>query len=123
MSLKYYASFENGKSHIKEYDESNGIRRLNATTVAIYHSSVLVSELFDTLDECIRDFGGYSKPVVLPDGTEIIPSAVNFPNDFNAQCEAIGLFRWHPGITEIWPGEEGYEEDFSERLAKPVFFP
>ena len=103
--MKYYASFENGKSHIKEYDEANGVRHLNSTTLAIYHSSVLVNELFDTLDECIRDFGGYSKPVVLPDGSEIIPNAINFPNDFNAQCEAAGLFRWHPGIVEQWPGE------------------
>jgi len=109
MNMKYYPEFTARGMVVREYDERRGVRNLSTSPlrscVAIYNGARLVDRLFDTLDECIHDLGGYSKPVELPDGTTVVPSAVNFPNNFDAQCEAIGLYRWHPGIVERWPGE------------------
>ena len=65
--LKYYLSYDHVGSHgpvqmqVIPYDPSNGVRVVGNNTF-LYHGSLIVSGLFDTIKEALSDLGTYSKP-------------------------------------------------------------
>ena len=72
--MKYYAVFD-GIMKIKEVnnialDNRNKIEKLRNT----YNSL----PVYDSIKECIKSLGNYSKITILPDNTEIIPLYVNY---------------------------------------------
>lgn len=77
--MKYYASYkpETGKTHIVAYDEvKRGAPRIvNDHTTFLYHNSIIVSRVYDTVDDALLgSLGKYSNaPVVLPDGHQTTP--------------------------------------------------
>ena len=78
--MKYYISTNttfNGMT-IHEYDESKGVRQLGKS-VLIYHSTLSVDALYNTIDEAIKSLDGYRKSVTLPNGNIIRPIEVNYP--------------------------------------------
>jgi len=97
--MKYYVEYDDCMI-IKQYDESRGIRQIGNRKF-IYNSTIIVNEIYDTVEEAIKSLGGYSKPVIIPGHKTIIPETVNYPNYFEAYCNAIGLHRWNPNIIEI----------------------
>lgn len=40
--------------------------------------------IFDTIGEAIKFLRGYGKPVLLPDGTTVIPAHINYPELYKA---------------------------------------
>ena len=58
------------------------------------------SMLYATLDEAIKSLGASRRVTVLPDGAEIIPDRVNYPD-----CYAEPFIPWNPNVRELWPGE------------------
>lgn len=96
--MKYYVEYDNGMI-IKQYDESKGIRQIG-NRYFIYSNTIIVNDLHDSVEAAIKSLGGYSKPVIIPGNKEIIPEAINYPNYFEANCNAIGLYMWNPNIIE-----------------------
>lgn len=82
---KYYISLEaDGNFHIIEYDTGEGVRVLRdaggrETSVVIYHNSLIVSALYDTVEAAIKHLGGSRRETILPDGRVVIPESVNYP--------------------------------------------
>lgn len=75
--MLYYNEFSNGVRYVKEYDEQkHGEPRFrDSSAVAIYHSSLYVSAVFDTVEEALEAWGRYSlKPVYMPDSSVVIPA-------------------------------------------------
>lgn len=106
---KFYISLEaDGNFHIIEYDIGKGVRVLRDAggreTVVIYHNSLIVSALYDTVEAAIKHLGGSRRETILPDGRAVIPESVNYPEltirnifvPFSAVC------------GEVWPGEPGW---------------
>lgn len=106
--LKYYLSYDHVGSHgpvlmqVIPYDPSNGVRVVGNSTF-LYHGSLIVSGLFDTIKEALADLGTYSKPTRLPDGSSVIPAAAN-----GYERDDSPFQRWHPGVQELWPGDPGW---------------
>ena len=106
--LKYYLSYDHVGSHgpvlmqVIPYDPSNGVRVVGKSTF-LYHGSLIVSGLFDTIKEALADLGTYSKPTRLPDGSSVIPAAAN-----GYERDGSPFQRWHPGVQELWPGDPGW---------------
>ena len=77
MAMKYYLSYgipsKEGMPaqpvmQVMAYDDANGIRYLGKTSVLIYHGSRIVSKLFQSVHDALRDLQTYGKPVLLPNG-------------------------------------------------------
>ena len=106
--LKYYLSYDHVGSHgpvqmqVIPYDPSNGVRVVGNNTF-LYHGSLIVSGLFDTIKEALSDLGTYSKPTRLPDGSSVIPAVANGYEQDDSPFQ-----RWHPGVQELWPGDPGW---------------
>lgn len=110
--MKYYVETqwildENGRStgnhyfKIHEYDTANGVVTfVNSDIIVIWHRSLIVHDLFDTLDEAIRSLNYSRVPAMLPDGKMITPLYYNDPMSSGDVFQ-----RWHPGVVELWPGE------------------
>ena len=117
MGMMYYPSYEppmrgsflDGVWKVNAYDLANGVRWLPTYAepkhAAIYHNSLLVSCLCDTEEEALRQCGEWSeKSVLMPDGRTVVPVEV-FHHDYAMWSV---LKPWHPGVTELWPGEKGW---------------
>ena len=82
---KYYISLKaDGNFHIIEYDTGEGVRVLRdaggrETSVVIYHNSLIISALYDTVEAAIKHLGGSRRETILPDGRVVIPESVNYP--------------------------------------------
>ncbi len=106
--LKYYLSYDhvgrNGpvQMQVVPYDPSHGIRVVGNNTF-LYHGSLIVSGLFDTIKEAVKSLGTYSKPTRLPDGSSVIPAVAN-----GYEHDGGPFQRWHPGVQELWPGDPGW---------------
>ena len=114
--LKYYCVFERAPEagmtaddcvyRIYEYDTTNGERIIHGMygdQIFIYHSTLIVGKLFESVDDAIKDLGWSRRLTILPDGSMIIPEAVNYPNLYDSVFQA-----WNPNVQEIWPGEPGW---------------
>jgi hypothetical protein len=75
---KYYCSFENGRMYIKELNETGQNNRCEYEKLRNTYNSV---KLHNSIEECIKYLGSYTKITILPDGREIIPDAINYKND------------------------------------------
>lgn len=98
---KYYISLEaDGNFHIIEYDTGEGVRVLRdaggrETSVVIYHNSLIISALYDTVEAAIKHLGGSRRETILPDGRVVIPESVNYPLCRLALCVLkSGLGAW-----------------------------
>jgi hypothetical protein len=74
--MKYYACFD-GTMKIKVLNEIGLENRCSYEKASNTYSSL---PLFDTIEDCIRDLNSYTKPVILPDGNEVIPDMFNYPH-------------------------------------------
>ena len=97
--MKYYLEYTRDGMRVNEYDETRGVRKMGNST-AIYNGTLLVNALYDSAEAAIKSLNGYSKPVKMPDGGEIVPSAHNYPNSYEARMAAAGLKRWNSGAVE-----------------------
>lgn len=107
---KYYISLEaDGNFHIIEYDTGEGVRVLRdaggrETSVVIYHNSLIVSALYDTVEAAIKHLGGSRRETILPDGRVVIPESVNYP-----ELAIRNIFVPFSAVrAEVWPGEPGW---------------
>lgn len=74
--IKFYCSYENPMK-IKSLNET----ALNSRCIYEKRTNTYNSvPIFDTLEECIKYLGSYSKVTILPDGEEIIPLEINYPS-------------------------------------------
>lgn len=69
--MKYYASYkpETGKTHIVAYDEAKrgAPRIVNDHTTFLYHNSIIVSRVYDTVaDALLGNLGRYSNRLSIP---------------------------------------------------------
>lgn len=97
---KYYISLEaDGNFHIIEYDTGEGVRVLRGaggreTSVVIYHNSLIISALYDTVEAAIKHL----------DGRVVIPESVNYP-----ELAIRNIFVPFSAVrAEVWPGEPGW---------------
>lgn len=104
MAKAFYHSFDKADGQrfpimqIKEYDTDNGVREVRKDSVLIYHSSLIVRKLFDSIHDALKDLNSYGKEVLLPSGETVRPSAYNGLED--------DLFiPWWAVKGEVWPGE------------------
>lgn len=106
--MKYYLSYDHvgcygsAQMQVIPYDPSNGVRVVGNSTF-LYHGSLIVSGLFDTVKDALADLGTYSKPTRLPDGSSVIPAVTN-----GYERGDSPFHRWHPGVQELWPGDPGW---------------
>ena len=106
--LKYYLSYDRVRNNgpvqmqVVPYDPAQGVR-IVGKTIFLYHGSLIVSGLFDTVKEALADLGTYSKPTRLPDGSSVIPAVANGHKRDDSPFQ-----RWHPGVQELWPGDPGW---------------
>lgn len=107
---KFYISLEaDGNFHIIEYDTDEGVRVLRdaggrETSVVIYHNSLIVSALYDTVEAAIKHLGGSCRETILPDGRVVIPESVNYP-----ELAIRNIFVPFSAVRgEVWPGEPGW---------------
>lgn len=73
---KYYCSYE-GIMLIKELNETGQNNRSGHEKRTNTYCSV---KLFNTIEECIKHLGSYSKVTILPDNSEVIPDMINYPS-------------------------------------------
>ena len=109
---KYYISLEaDGNFHIIEYDIGEGVRVLRdaggrETSVVIYHNSLIISALYDTVEAAIKHLGGSRRETILPDGRVVIPESVNYP-----ELVISNIFVPFSAVrAEVWPGEPGWRK-------------
>lgn len=107
---KYYISLEaDGNFHIIEYDTGEGVRVLRdaggrETSIVIYHNSLIISALYDTVEAAIKHLGGSRRETILPDGRVVIPESVNYP-----ELAIRNIFVPFSAVrAEVWPGEPGW---------------
>lgn len=107
---KYYISLEaDGNFHIIEYDTGEGVRVLRdaggrETSIVIYHNSLIISALYDTVEAAIKHLGGSRRETILPDGRVVIPESVNYP-----ELAIRNIFVPFSAVrAEVWPGEHGW---------------
>lgn len=104
---KYIPMYDDGRRKIIEYNTDNGFEVYThgwGKSIFIYHHSVIVSEAYDTLKAAVRAWGEWSSlPVMLPDGSTIVPSEYLHPGYIESPFQM-----WNPGVVELWPGEVGY---------------
>ena len=74
---KYYCSYE-GIMYIRELNEIGQNNRCEYEKKNNTYDSV---KIHNSIDECIKHLGSYTKITILPDGKEIIPDSVNYKND------------------------------------------
>lgn len=93
--MKYQTVYDNGM-HIRELSD----RVLSYQSAYEKKRNTFDScALHDTIPMAILYLGSYSKPVSLPDGSEIIPLDVNYPNLYSPFVSV------NFPISEIWPGD------------------
>ena len=112
MATLYYASFgipERGSStdrpimQIKAYDDKNGVRPFGSTgSAVIYHGTRIVSQLYQSLHDALKDLNAYRKAVLLPSGETVLPVV------YNGYEEDSPFIRWQDVQGELWPGEPGW---------------
>ena len=77
--MLYYLNYNpaEDKRYVLAYDEEKHGKAqvVNGHTVFLYHRSIIVDAVYNTEAEALKAWGGWStKPVVMPDGEEIIPA-------------------------------------------------
>ena len=111
MATKYYLSCgipERGEPttrpimQVKEYDDANGIRYLGTSSVLIYHGSLIVSKLFQSIHDALKDLNAYGKAVLLPSGETVRPVVYN---GYEVESPFVS---WKDIRGELWPGEPGW---------------
>lgn len=111
MAKKYYLSYglpEKGEHtarpimQVKEYDDANGVRYLGAGSVLIYHGSLIVSKLFQSIHDALKDLNAYGKAVLLPSGETVRPVVYN---GYEVESPFVS---WKDVRGEFWPGEPGW---------------
>lgn len=74
------------------------------TSVVIYHNSLIISALYDTVEAAIKHLGGSRRETILPDGRVVIPESVNYP-----ELVIRNIFVPFSAVrAEVWPGEPGW---------------
>lgn len=74
------------------------------TSVVIYHNSLIISALYDTVEAAIKHLGGSHRETILPDGRVVIPESVNYP-----ELAIRNIFVPFSAVrAEVWPGEPGW---------------
>ena len=85
---------------IREVRDAGGRK----TSVVIYHNSLIISALYDTVEAAIKHLGGSRRETILPDGRVVIPESVNYP-----ELAIRNIFVPFSAVrAEVWPGEPGW---------------
>ena len=83
----YYGSYErDDKIHVKELSEFGYNNRCQYEKDRNTYNSV---PIYKSEKELIKALDGYSKPVILPDGKEIIPAEENYHIDYSVLIPAV----------------------------------
>jgi hypothetical protein len=72
--MKYYTIYD-GIMRIKEINDIALSNRNNIEKIRNTYNSLPV---YDSIEECIKSLGNYSKITILPDNSKIIPLYVNY---------------------------------------------
>lgn len=103
--MLYYISYNptEDKRYVLTYNEEKHGKAqvVNNHTVFLYHRSIIVNAVYNTEAEALKAWGEWSvKPVILPDGEEIIPAYFfGHGNIYNV------FISWACVWGEKWPGE------------------
>ena len=85
-TIHYYGSYEHGKIHVKELSQWAYDGRCQYEKDRNTFNSV---PIYESIQALIKAMDGYSKPIVLPDGKEVIPAEQNYHIDYSVLIPVV----------------------------------